>query len=133
MSAAITFFISLVLLLAFFVFRSWEEKRGVRVFASVRRGLDETVRDIYQGAVTGSIPAHYRVALITSLRHRAHETVLLLVDVLRAIERPLTRLSYRMRMANPNAPKREVSSFLQTISLRKKEGLKKDEGTGDRV
>jgi hypothetical protein len=119
MSAAVTFFISLGLLLAFFAFRIWEEKRGVRHFSRMRLSADETVRDMYQGAITGSIPRRYRVAFIAFLRRIAHESVIFLVESLRSVERPLTRLAYRMRMAAPNAKKKPVSPFLKTIAPEK--------------
>lgn len=125
----IAVFFSASLLFAMFIaFRMWEEKRGVRLFASSRTMLDHWVIDIYHGAVTGSIPRHYRMHLLVFLRTTLHRAVLLTVATLRAIERPLTRLSFRMRMASPGTAKKEVSSFLKTIVPRRplmKKGVEK--------
>lgn len=122
MSAAVTFFASLALLLLFFVFRMWEEKRGIRLLPNFRNSADETVKDMYRGAITGSIPSHYRVEFIAFLQRITHEVVLLLVEALRAVERPLTRLAYRMRMSAPNTKKKPVSAFLKTIAFEKESG-----------
>lgn len=120
--ATILFLVSLVLLVGFLVFRSWEEKRGVRLFATVRARLDERVLRTYHHAVTGTIPYRYRTAFFVFLQKMIHEAVLVIVGALRAIERPLTRLSYRMRMSTPKANGKEVSSFLRTIvPLKKRE------------
>lgn len=115
MFAAYTFIVAFVLLGVFIVFRVWEEKRGVRVWASLRKDADEQVVEVYRSAITGSIPQHYRIRLFAFLRNAIHELVLLLVATLRAVERPLTRISYRMRMSASNTNKKEVSPFLKTI------------------
>lgn len=121
--ATILFLVSLFLLVGFLVFRSWEEKRGVRVWAGTRAKLDEQVRHWYHNAVTGTIPYRYRTAFFVFLQKMIHEAVLVIVRALRAIERPLTRLSYRMRMSTPKANGKEVSSFLRTIvPLKKRDG-----------
>lgn len=110
-----TFIVAFVLLGVFVVFRVWEEKRGVRLWASLRKDADEQVVEAYRSAITGSIPQHYRIRFFAFLQHTVHECVLLLVATLRAVERPLTRISYRMRMSASNTNKKEVSPFLQTI------------------
>ncbi len=113
------FLVALVLLGVFVAFRLFEEKRGVRLWAPVRTAVDEKVIEMYHSSVTGSIPRHYRLQFLMFLRQTTHAGVLLLVAGLRALERPLTRLSYRMRMATSNTSKKEVSSFLKTIAPEK--------------
>ncbi|TAJ14803.1 hypothetical protein EPO56_01790 [Patescibacteria group bacterium] len=114
------FLLSSTLLTGFIVFRLWEEKRGHRLWALKREHADHVVTDMYHRAITGNVPYRYRTAFIVFLQKGIHEVVLLLVAGLRSIERPLTRLSYRMRMAVPQPKGKEVSSFLRTIVPRKK-------------
>ncbi len=111
-----TFFLALILLLGFVGFRFWEEKRDVRVFAHARGIADEFAKHLYHSAVMGNISAEYRVALTHFLHTLAHDTVVFLVEGLRAIERPLTRLSYRMRKSPPAPAGKEPSAFLKTIT-----------------
>ncbi len=119
MIAITTFLVAFILLAMFIAFRAWEEKRHVRVWGKARAAMDEKVTEFYQTAVTGSIPRHYRLRFLAFLHNATHEFVLLLVAALRAVERPLTRISYRMRMAASNPNKKEVSSFLKTIAPEK--------------
>lgn len=121
MSAAVTFFISFVLIIAFLLLRVWEERRGRRVFGEVRRDADLIAKDMYEAAVLGSIPSHFRVALIKFLHMLGHDFVLLLVEGLRALERPLTRFSYRLRTFTPQAKGKDVSPLLKAITPEKKE------------
>ena len=116
MLAAVTFFIALALLGAFIFFRVWEERRGIRLWSGIRISADETVSTLYRGAVTGSIPTHYRERLIAFLHSVTHQGVVFLVQALRAAERPLAQLSYRMRMHAPKGNDKDVSPFLKTIS-----------------
>lgn len=120
MSAAVTFGIALVLLIAFIVFRFWEEKRAVRFLAPTRSGADEVVLDMYQAAVRGNVPEKYRIMVLKFLHLLAHETVAGAVEALRAAERPLTRLSYRLRRSVPAANGKEPSPFLKTLAPDKK-------------
>ncbi len=113
-----TFFGAFVLLALFIVFRVQEEKKGVRIFAEARAKADTQVLKAYRGAVAGTIPQHYRVAVVLFFRHTLHQLVLLTVTGLRAAERPLTRLSHRMRMATPASKGKEPSAFLKTIAER---------------
>jgi len=120
MSAAVTFLLSLSLLTAFVLLRFWEEKRGVKAFAPFRKSADEVVSEMYKGAITGNISTKYRAELIHFLHTLTHDTVVFLVEGLRALERPLTRLSYRMRQSAPPPTTREPSEFLKTITPDKK-------------
>ncbi|MDE2079096.1 MAG: hypothetical protein KGI73_01775 [Patescibacteria group bacterium] len=122
MGAAITFFVSLVLLVVFVGFRFFEERRGFRVWMHLRTQTDAFVAEAYKGAVTGNIPSEYREALVHFLHRLAHDLVVTAVLGLRAIERPLMRLSYRMRRAAPKANGKEPSAFLKTITPEKRGG-----------
>jgi len=119
MDAAITFFISLVLLVAFIVFRFWEEKRAKRTFPNVRTAVDSVVADMYHGAVTGDIPKKYQTAAVHFFYMLVHDTIVFLVEGLRAIERLLSQLSYRLRRSVPSANGKEPSAFLKTITPEK--------------
>lgn len=128
MSASVTFFICLFLLVAFIAFRFWEEKRQMRLFAHARATADTVVSGMYQAAVMGSIPEEYRIALARFLHSLAHETIVFLVEGLRAVERPLTRLSLRMRQNVPSTKGREPSAFLKNIVPEKKNGTSPEDG-----
>ena len=127
MFAVYTFIVAFVLLGVFIFFRMWEQKRGIRMWAGAREKADEQVVEVYRSAITGSIPQHYRIRFLAFLRNTVHELVLLLVATLRAVERPLTRISYRMRMSASNTNKKEVSPFLKTIAPEKSDT---DSGNG---
>ncbi len=116
MWAGILFFIAFVLLVVFLIFRSWEMRRGVRILAGPRSDMDVVAERVYGVLVTGSIPEQYRFALIAFGRRTVHLGVVLLVHVLRGVERPLLRLSHRMRTSTPSANGKEVSPFLKTIT-----------------
>ena len=120
MDAAITFFISLVLLAAFVLFRLWEEKRAKRVLPAIRATADVVVSDMYQSAVTGDIPKKYQTAAVHFLYTLAHDTLVFLVEGLRAIERPLSQLSYRLRRSVPQGSGKEPSAFLKAVTPEKK-------------
>lgn len=119
MGASVTFFISLFLLIAFIAFRFWEERRESRVLARARAAADVLVSDMYQSAVSGDIPKKYQTAIVHFLYTLAHDTVVFLVEGLRAIERPLSQLSYRLRRSVPVANGKEPSAFLKTITPEK--------------
>ncbi len=127
MDAATTFFVSLALLIAFVAFRFSEERRGVKVWADTRAKADAVVSEMYRAAVVGNIPAEYREAFVRFLRTLAHDALVFLIEGLRAVERPLTRLSYRMRRVSPPTSAAEPSAFLKTIIQGKKNGA--DVGT----
>jgi hypothetical protein len=120
MSAAVTFLLALILLVAFTVFRFYEQRTGVRHWAHARAVADDVVEKMYHAAVVGNIPAEYRTVIVHFLHTMAHDTVVFLVESLRSIERPLTRLSYRMRQSAPPPSGKEPSAFLKTITPEKK-------------
>jgi len=119
MGATVTFLISLILLVAFVAFRLWEERRAKRTFPDTRAAVDVVIADMYHAAVTGDIPQKYQEAVLHFLYRLAHDTIVFLVEGLRAIERPLSGLSYRLRRSVPAANGKEPSAFLKTITPEK--------------
>ncbi len=121
-AAAITFLISLVLLVGFVLFRLGEEKKGVMLWREMRQSTDAAVSDAYRKAVMGNLPSNWRVAFMSFAHQVSHAAVVLTVELLRAIERPLLRLSHRMRRGGaPTGTGKEPSEFLKTITPEKKE------------
>lgn len=116
MFGILLFFASLILLGTFILFRFFEETRGVRLFAQERSMADESALRLYRTLITGNLSAEYRVKVARFFRETLHRLVVLIVEGLRAVERPLTRLSYKMRMSTTSSPTKEVSSFLKTIT-----------------
>lgn len=130
-AAAFTLLASLVLLSGYVVYRLWEEKRGVKIWARARESADVFVSDTYRKAVTGNIPSDWRDAFLKFMHQLSHAAVVLTVEVLRAIERPLLRLSHRMRRGGaPTGTGKEPSEFLKTITPIPKE-MPNSETKGD--
>ena len=119
MWATIPLFASIALLVAFFLFREWEEKRGRKAWAPARLEADRRVADLYNKMVMGSIPQSWREAVIAFLHQATHTVVVWTVAGLRAAERPLARLSYRMRQQAPAGTGKGPSEFLKTMSEKK--------------
>lgn len=122
MWAAIPLISSILLLAGFIAFRLWEEKRGMKFFAAERAEADAIVNDLYRAAVMGNIPEKYREIFLAFLHNVTHSVVVLAVATLRAIERPLSRFSYRLRQSAPGATGKEPSAFLKTLTPEKKNG-----------
>lgn len=114
--------LALFLIGAFVLFRVHEEKRGARYFDAYRTHADELAAHIYRLLVMGQIPREWRTTLMSVTTRGLHRLVVLTVELLRAIERPLTRLSHRMRTAVPAKSKENVSEFLKTLTPRKSKG-----------
>ncbi|MBY0538828.1 hypothetical protein K2P56_00140 [Patescibacteria group bacterium] len=121
MWAAIPLVSSIVLLAGFVAFRVWEEKRGRKFFASERAEADAIVSDLYRALVMGNIPQKYREMFLAFVHNATHMIVVLAVSTLRAIERPLSRFSYRLRQRAPGVIGKEPSAFLKTLTPEKKE------------
>lgn len=102
--------------LIFLAGKAWEIRRGVRVYDSVRTMLDQYASEIYTALVTGGIPLRWRQSVTLFMHQSTHALVQAAVHGLRAVERPLARLSYRMRVSKPKAGGAEVSEFLKTIT-----------------
>jgi hypothetical protein len=116
MWAAIPFFVSLGLLIAFVWYRMWEERQPVKFMNAEREAADYTVLNLYRKAVMGDIPAHFRMRLVRLAHELSHLVIVFTVEILRALERPLARLSYRMRRATiSSANGKEPSAFLKTL------------------
>jgi hypothetical protein len=120
MIAVIPFFSALVLLAGFIAFHAWELKQGKRLFGAYRTELDEKVSHFYQALVTSDIPTSWRLAVLHFFHVIAHSIVVISVEVLRAVEQPLSRLSHRMRTRPPAASTDEVSQYLKNIVPDKK-------------
>ena len=76
MLASVPFFLSAVLLAGFLGYRTYEEKKGFRVFDDVRKRFDVTVETLYRKAVLGGIPKEWRFMVLTIL-HRVLHSILL--------------------------------------------------------
>lgn len=119
MLAAVSFFSSLSLLMAFLGFRVWEGRRGARMLDALRSRLDERVSEAYRAAVMGGIPTSWRHSVIAFAHSLTHRTVLFLVDLVHRVEKPLAKLSVRMRIQKLSPNGKEVSSFLKSITPEK--------------
>jgi hypothetical protein len=75
---------------------------------------------MYKAAVLGSIPEKYRLAAVALLHSLAHDAVVFAVEALRSLERPLARLSLRLRQSAPRPSGKEPSPFLKTIAPEKR-------------
>jgi hypothetical protein len=108
-------------LAGFWFLRTWEVRRGLRLWEGRREELDKTVADAYRGYIAGDALHVHRARFFAFIHTLTHQAVVALVALLRAVERPLARLSYRMRIAPPPAPNRQPSEFLKTLASEKSE------------
>lgn len=113
---------SLILALGFIMFRRWETARGVRMFDARRTALDQYAEELWSALVLGGLPVRWRQNAIAVTHRLGHGGVHMAVSALRAAERPLARLSYKMRVSAPKAGSAQVSKFLQTITPQKGSG-----------
>lgn len=116
----IPFVVGLGGLIGIWLFRSWEVKRGRRMWEDRRRLLDTTVAEAYRAIVAGDALRTHRARIFALAHSLSHRALTALVLILRTIERPLARISYRMRAAPPKIPAREPSEFLKTLMPEKK-------------
>ncbi len=101
----------------------WMERAaGKKVFSETRAGFDNAIAAFFNSAVLGGVPNEWRDQFVKSTHDVIHLMVQVGVSVLRALERPLSRLSYRMRMRQPQATATEVSEFLKTITPERRGG-----------
>ena len=113
----IPFLAGLVSLVGYSVFRFYEARRRERFFESSRKKLDSFSIELYRLAVFGELPAVYRVSLRNALHVVTHASVNRAVKLLRAVERPLSRLSYRLRITRmKDVEHRDPSPFLKNIT-----------------
>lgn len=100
--------------------RRVEEARGVRYFDTARRSLDARAEVVWEALVLGGIPVSWRSYVRAALHDLTHLLVRIAVEVVRAIERPLARLSYKMRISAPKSGVAPVSEFLKILTPEKK-------------
>ena len=115
----IPFVLGLAGLVGFWFVREREEQRGTRLAESHRATLDRVVAEAYHTLVAGDALHTHRLRFFALVHNVSHRVVIALVAALRAVERPLARVSHRMRMEPPKSP-REPSEFLKTITPDKK-------------
>jgi hypothetical protein len=68
----------------------------------------------------GGIPVSWRTYTRAIVHELTHFLVRVAVEVVRAIERPLAKLSYKMRVSAPKSGMAPVSEFLKTLTPEKK-------------
>ena len=123
---SISFFAGLVGLIGYTLFRIIETRRQQRVFEEVRRRLDAFSTRLYRLAVFGEIPASYRMSFRKAIRDLIHSMVVFLVGALRVLERRLSRLGHRLRVARTKEGEQSTPShFIKQIVERKKEHSEK--------
>lgn len=97
-------------------FRFFEVRRTRRLLEPLRARFDVFSARLYRLFVFGEIPTTYRAWLLKALRAFTHRMVVVLVALLRAIERPLSRLNHRLRTPRvDNTVARDPSPFLKQI------------------
>jgi hypothetical protein len=116
LASSIVLVVTLAAGLGYTWFRRVEEARGVRVYADTRAQLDIFAEELWRAAVLGGIPLSWRHRAQALAHEVGHEGVHMAVTLLRAIEAPLSRLSYRMRVSAPKTGAAPVSEFLKTIT-----------------
>lgn len=100
--------------------RRFETVRGGRFFEASRARFDARASALLEALVLGGIPVSWRKYVVALFHEVVHTMVRFAVDVIRAVERPLARLSYRLRVSAPKGSGVPVSEFLRTISPEKK-------------
>ena len=108
--------VALLAALSFVSVRRFEVVKGSRFFETQRSVLDTRAEEVWQALVTGGAPQSWRTYVQATAHAVTHEVVRLAVEVVRAVERPLARLSYKMRVSAPKATTAPVSDFLKTIT-----------------
>lgn len=112
--------IALSAMLGFLSLRRVEVARGVRYFDTGRTLLDSRAEELWVKLVTGGVPLSWRHFASVVLHDLGHLGVHTAVEVVRAMERPLAKLSYKMRVSAPKSGNAPVSDFLRTITPEKK-------------
>ncbi|MBU6310590.1 hypothetical protein KGO06_01500 [Patescibacteria group bacterium] len=104
------------LMLAFAYVRRLELARGARFFESERARLDARVTAFVPRLVLGGVPLSWRAYLGAIAHDVTHLSIHGAVEAIRAIERPLAKLSYKLRISAPRTGAAPVSEFLKTIT-----------------
>ena len=118
MGYLITIFIAIALLVGFFVLTRYEAWRGVRFFASTRAHLDRGVKHIEFVLTNVDLVAFLRAEIHHGISHTGHAIAHLSLQVVRAIERLLTRLVRHLRTRHQidTIPHENVREFVKTLS-----------------
>lgn len=112
--------VALTAILGVLWFRRIEETRGQRFFDEVRTTFDVWAADVWRVLVMGGIPMAWRSYVRAVVHDVTHLLVRVAVEVVRAIERPLAKLSYKMRVSAPKSGAAPVSEFLKILTPEKK-------------
>lgn len=115
-TAALVLVFTILLAVAFVVFRTVEARQNRRFFDATRTAWDQRVTTAWHALVTGGVPREWREHAAVVLHRATQSGVHVAVTALRAAERPLARLSYKMRVSAPKAGTGQVSEFLKTIT-----------------
>lgn len=115
----VVFLLLALALLAGFLILSWyETQRGVRVLASSRARLDRSIARIEFILTHVDFAMFLRDELRRLLESAGHRVAQLSLELVRAVERLLTRLvrHFRTRSAADQAPRESVREFVKTLS-----------------
>lgn len=93
--------LSLVLLGGFLFLTRLETARGMRLFASARASLDESVEGVARTASRIDLPAFLWHAAKDTFARLAHDAVALVIYLLRAVEHLLLRVIRALRTRRP--------------------------------
>lgn len=114
------FFIGLTILLlvGFFALTNWEARSGMRLFAAKRARLDEAVEKTTFVLQHVDLEAFLRSEIRRLVARLGHDAAHLSLQVVRAIERLLTRFVryIRSRHGVDTAPRGNVREFVKTLS-----------------
>lgn len=118
MTYLIFILITLVLLAGFLVLTWHETERGTRVFAPLRARLDRNVERIEFILTHVDLGVFLRDEIHHFAHRVGHDSVHLSLQVVRAIERLLTRLVryFRTRQADDVVPRESARVFVKTLS-----------------
>jgi hypothetical protein len=110
--------IALALLVGFVALTAYEERRGVRLFAQARSGLDARIARIAYVLAHVDLQAFVREELRRTAKRLGHFLVALSLRAVRTIERLLTRLIMYLRTRHPvDAPQgEEARPFVKALS-----------------
>lgn len=111
--------VSLALLVGFLVLTWYEVERGVRLFARERTRLDQRIEQIELILTHVDFGRFLRAELQRLAEIIGHTIAQLSLQLVRTVERLLTRLVRHLRMrgaAEPAAPRESVREFVKTLS-----------------
>ena len=117
--------IALALLAGFFLLTRYEAHRGTRLFLPLRTKLDRQVGRAAFLVAHVDFAAFLREEIRRGVHHAGHATAHLSLQVVRAVERFLTRIVRSLRTPRDeiDAPRENAREFVKTLSAFK-EGLK---------